>query len=143
MSVPLLEAIADAIMHFEGWYAGSCSYGNRNPGNLEAVVPFSDPLKMRKRQFPSLIEGYQALLDDLKAKVTGHNTHGLGPESTLFALFQVYAPTGDRNDPRNYAQFVSDWLKKTYNTQAIVAGTRIDHIYQIVGQEMPDGVTAA
>jgi hypothetical protein len=105
-----IEALADAIMNFEGWHAGSRSNRNRNPGNLRdsAAKVAEDPDGYAV--FPDLPTGYRALLDDITAKVTGHNTHGLGPASTLADFFRIYAPSGDRNDPDTYARHVASEL---------------------------------
>lgn len=103
-----LEALADAFMHHEGWYPGSRSNRNRNPGNLR---PWKDgQLKDDGgyRVFSSLVEGYQALLDDLRVKLQG--SHGLKPESTLLDLLNIYAPAGDNNNPNAYALAVAQWV---------------------------------
>lgn len=106
--VTVLEALADAFMHHEGWFPGSRSNRNRNPGNLR---PFrSDQLKDGDgyRVFPSLVFGYQALLDDLTAKLQG--SHNLTSASILLDLLNVYAPAGDHNDPSSYALAVAQWM---------------------------------
>jgi hypothetical protein len=101
-----LEAIADAIMHFEGWVPGSRSYRNRNPGNLEHGGHVDDK---GYNVYTTFIEGYAALLLELKDKFTGHNVHGIGPDSTLLALFNVYAPPSDNNPTNKYCEFVASY----------------------------------
>ena len=110
MPVNGLEACADAIMRYEGWDPKTRSYRNRNPGNLElkgSLYPADDK---GYTIFPDLPTGYSALLRELQSKFSGHNTHGIGPASTLLALFKVYAPTADSNDPNAYADFVAKWV---------------------------------
>lgn len=128
--VPPLEAIADAIMIFEGWTAyneqgqPSVSYRNRNPGNLEEDGDY--------RVFGTFIEGYQALLGDLHAKFTGDNSHGLGPNSTLFELFMVYAPSSDHNPTLQYCNFVAHRASIALS-RPITSGTKLGDIYRETG----------
>lgn len=116
MPITGLEALADAIMNHEGWTPGSVSNRNRNPGNLT-----SSPLAREKDAagrfcvFPSLRDGYTALLFELRMKVTGHNEHHIGPDSTLDQLFDVYAPRADHNDPNAYAVAVAEWCMRALN----------------------------
>ena len=60
--------------------------------------------------FASFVDGYDALLDDLRAKFTGHTESGLGPGSSLLGFFRAYAPSSDHNYPDQYAVFVAHWL---------------------------------
>jgi hypothetical protein len=101
------EALADAIMTFEGWRANSRSWRNRNPGNLRPFALTQAKDADGYRVFDSLAEGWQALLDDLQAKFNG--SHRLTPQSTMLDLLNVYAPAGDANDPTDYTQFVCNW----------------------------------
>lgn len=110
MSVSPLEAVADAIMAFEGWSPGSRSYRNRNPGNLELKIGTRD--EKGYSVFTSLTAGYTALLSELTAKFTGNNSHGIGPESTLLDLFNVYAPPSDNNPTNEYAKFVAVFISR-------------------------------
>lgn len=105
-----LEALADAISAFEGNNKpGSRPNRNRNPGNLRPYPGYTGPTDGENyRVFDSHVKGYQALLDDLTAKL--HGSHGLTPQSTIFDLLNIYAPAGDHNNPTNYAKFVVWWL---------------------------------
>jgi hypothetical protein len=105
-----LEAVADAIMQFEGWRPGTRSYENRNPGNLE--IPGSNRDDKGYSIFPDFISGYSALLRELQSKFSGNNAHGIGPGSTLLALFNVYAPPSDNNPTNQYCLFVAGWVTK-------------------------------
>lgn len=102
-----LEALADSIMQFEGWRKVSRSWRNRNPGNLRPFNQQQIQDGEGYRIFPSLAEGWRALLDDLGAKFAG--SHGLTETSTLRDLLNVYAPAGDANNPTAYTQFVCEW----------------------------------
>lgn len=105
-----LEAVADAIMQFEGWKIGSRSYKNRNPGNLRLQGRTTDDHGYTI--FPDLPTGYAALLRELQSKFSGNNSHGIGPSSTLLGLFNIYAPPSDNNPTNAYAQFVADWVAR-------------------------------
>lgn len=109
MPVNGLEAVADAIMAFEGWKPATRSYQNRNPGNLE----FGEKIDAKNYDiFPDFVSGYSALLRELRSKFTGANTHRIGPSSTLLELFNVYAPPSDDNPTNAYCVFVADWVSK-------------------------------
>lgn len=107
-----LEAIADAIMAFEGWKLGSRSYKNRNPGNLEGASRRAIGKDGPYLVYPSLVDGYEDLLDELHSKFSGNNQHGIGPDSTLLQLFDVYAPPSDNNPTNQYCDFVAQWASK-------------------------------
>ena len=143
MPVLLLEAIADAIMAYEGWKPNTRSYRNRNPGNLRASTLAIGQDADGYCIFGSFSAGYFSLLKDLAAKVRGHTRHGLSLHSTLLDLFDVYAPAADHNWPRLYALFVARRLAKTYGQPVSVATTFYDLYTKIARQAVPDGVTPA
>lgn len=115
-----LEAVADAIMAFEGWKPGSRSYRNRNPGNLEHLGEYV--------VYPSMMDGYRALLNDLRAKFTGVSKHNLGPNATVLQLMNVYAPAEDHNDPESYAEFVIKWVS-TVLGKPITLASKLSEIW--------------
>lgn len=78
---------------------------NQNPGNLT-----DDSGKFRK--FDSPEDGYQALIDDIKAKQTGNTKTGLNGQTSLVDFIRHYAPASDKNDPVTYAQNVAKTLTK-------------------------------
>ena len=123
-----LEAVADAIMHVEGWYAGSRSYRNRNPGNLRASHHAIGKDKGGFAIFPSFAMGYAALVTDLRNKFTGNTITRLGPQSTLLQLFEVYAPRADSNTPRQYAHTVAAWLSQALRRSVAITDT-LESIY--------------
>jgi hypothetical protein len=107
--------LAYAIQTYEGYSnnyrgtgAATRSYRNNNPGNLRSS-PFSDITEGGFAVFNSYYHGLYALLWDLQAKCLGHTTTGLGPESKLFDLFRIYAPSIE-NDPAAYHAFVTSSL---------------------------------
>jgi hypothetical protein len=122
-----LEVIADAIMSFEGWKPGSRSYRNRNPGNLEG----GEKVDAKNYDvFPTFIEGYQALLNELEAKFSGNNKHGIGPTSTMSALMNIYAPPSDNNPTTAYCIFICNWATLTLGRN-IVSSTTLGDIWPV------------
>lgn len=101
-----IEAHADSIMQFEGWYLNSRSWRNRNPGNLRGKPDDGDGYRV----FGTLQEGWAALRVDLQAKYNG--SHGLTDQSTLLDLMAIYAPVGDNNNPGDYAHFIVARMSK-------------------------------
>lgn len=123
MEVNPVEAVADAIMDYEGWRPGSRSYRNRNPGNLRDSPMRYGEDQQGYAQFTSFQAGYTALCTDLLDKFNGHNSHGLSLSSTLLELMEVYAPTGDANDPHAYAHFVAAYLTRALGQPVWITST--------------------
>lgn len=116
MPVPFLDAMAQAIYFYEGHQPQDVNHLNNNPGNLRAGDSWKGEKDSRNyRIYPDFISGYTDLRNDIRAKITGHNEHGLSSDSSLNTFFSVYAPAGDHNVPWHYAQFVCMWLGKTYS----------------------------
>ncbi|MGH9770095.1 MAG: hypothetical protein ACRD4Q_00095 [Candidatus Acidiferrales bacterium] len=137
MAVPVLEAIADAIMRFEGWEPGSRSYRNRNPGNLRLQSPEFARDSDGYNVFPSFGQGYEELVRELHEEVAGQNHAGINANSSLLELFSVYAPTADQNQPQRYASFVADWLCRVYLRGDIYSRWTFTDIFAAVKQELP------
>jgi len=110
MTVPRLEALADAIMAFEGWHVGDRPYRNRNPGDLRKGRFQLGEDRDGYAIFSGLSVGYQALLTDLRDKCTGKTVTCLGTTSTLQDLVDVWAPAADHNEPLRYAAFVARYV---------------------------------
>lgn len=126
----LLEEWAFAIKEFEGWYPGSRSYRNNNPGNLR-WSKYQSATEDGFAVFSSYEEGWKGLLYQLRIAADGRS--GVyDPEMTLFnpnfvsdeetpyelpGFFQVYAPSSDNNHPENYAKFVADRLDISPSTK--------------------------
>ncbi len=123
-----LEAFADGIMHHEGWVVGSHSWRNRNPGNLRPNHAGEPQDAEGFRVFPSLVDGYAALLAELRCKFTGANTHKITPRSTLSDLIAVYAPWKDANNPLKYTAFMAGWLSLALERQ-VFASTPLHEIW--------------
>lgn len=143
MSVPVLEAIADAIYVYEGNKPRDRAYRNRNPGNLRATDAATPQDGQMYRIFPSFAQGYNALLYDLMCKITGMNHTGLDFDSSIQDLFNVYAPAADRNEPEKYAEHVAYWLRSVYGVSSITRVRTFREIYAIAKEEVPRGVSAA
>lgn len=131
-----LEAVADAIMHYEGWAPGSVSNRNRNPGNLREspLTKSEDPGGFCV--FTDLPTGYHALLHDLECKFSGQSRHELGPRSTLLDLFNVYAPSADHNVPAKYADFVAQWISHALH-KSFSMHSKLGDIMAIADPELP------
>jgi hypothetical protein len=106
---PQLYRLAVAIRRHEGWHPKSLSWRNKNPGNLRAS-PFMATNDGGFAVFESAHQGMVALLWDLEAKCSGRTATRLDGKSTLVDLFEVYAPSGDDNDPAAYADAVAGEL---------------------------------
>lgn len=142
MSVPLLEAIADAIYAYEGNRPPSRAYMNRNPGNLRTWGSLEEHDAEHFCVFPTFLDGYSALLDDLRDKVTGKTITGLSSRSTLAQLISVWAPAGDGNDPDSYAEFVALQLAKTYSVPVSARDSLADLFLTVAKEPIPDGEPA-
>jgi hypothetical protein len=136
MPVSGLEAVADAIMRYEGWDVKTRSYHNRNPGNLKPALhadSASNQYPVDDHGFfvyPDFATGYNSLLRELRAKFTdGQNDHGLGQASTLLAMMKIYAPSADANNPLDYAQFISKWCSMALN-KPITEQSELCNIWQ-------------
>lgn len=143
MSVPLLEALADAIYAFEGNKPGDRAYRNRNPGNLRPQSADQPRDAGGYRVFATFVLGYNALLHDLADKILGNNAHGLTINSTIEQLLQVYAPRADGNRPHFYAVFVAAWLSNVYNSREVSIETPFSKLYLIAREAVPGGVVTA
>lgn len=104
-----LEALADAIKTYEGWFPFSRAWRNNNPGNLR-FSRFQTGRRGGFAYFASYATGWLALWYDLWAKCTGNTRTGLGPRSTLLDLCRVWAPEANGNDPTAYATFIAKRL---------------------------------
>lgn len=112
----VLDTMARAVQRFEGWFPGSRSFRNNNPGNLKYAeweksfgAVNKDPQGFAI--FDTYEHGFSALIHLLGMRVTQH------PEWTMYDLFNSYAPASDGNDPQSYAQYVSSALGIDASTQ--------------------------
>ena len=103
----LISSIASAIQTMEGWFPGSVSQRNNNPGNIMDVAYYQATGQFRVKYFPTLAEGQQALQDQISRNI------GRGLTLKEFfggkpGVYAGYAPAGHGgNDPVAYANSVA------------------------------------
>ena len=114
--------LAKAIQKHEGWFKGSRSQRNNNPGNLRSS-PFQSGIRDNFSYFKNFDTGWHALIWDIDWKFTGRTSSRLNGNSTLLEFFQVYAPAGDNNNPKAYVLAVVADLRK--------AGLNINHLTRL------------
>lgn len=101
---------AKAIQEFEGWYPGSRSQVNNNPGNLRFVrqdgaIPDMNGYAI----FSTYNDGWNALVCQLRRACHGQS-RVYKANMTLLDFFEKYAPSSDGNNPWRYTQFVAKRL---------------------------------
>ncbi len=108
-----LGLLARAIQQHEGFYPGSISYDNNNPGNLQS---WSTQIGTSRgfAVFPTYEVGYNALRSLLRASCDN--------SWTLLQLMNSYAPASDNNDPYGYASILA-------RTLGVTLDTPLDEIY--------------
>lgn len=117
---------AQAIQRHEGWFVGSRSYRNNNPGNIRSPYPgknsdYTASLGAigvdlgRFCIFPSPDAGFNALCTFLTHAASG-KLKSYRPEMTLLEFYGVYAPSSDNNNPKTYAQAVAQYVGCTIDT---------------------------
>lgn len=108
-----VKALASAIQTFEGFYPGSRSYRNNNPGNLKFA---SQPGAVAQDDkgfavFDSYTSGWNALIALIYRRIQQH------PTWTVLDFFMSYAPPSDNNPTQQYAQTVADAVGASTSTQ--------------------------
>ncbi len=104
-----LDLWCEGIKEHEGWFAGSRSYRNKNPGNLKyvgqrrAVGKDSGGFCI----FASYEDGFNELKEMLVRAGTPPDTGVYRANMTLLEFFRKYAPSADNNNPDNYAKVVA------------------------------------
>lgn len=106
----VIQKWADAIQNHEGWYNGSRSFRNNNPGNLR-VQGDEGVDKDGFGKFSSYELGRSALEKDLAAKLVKYPTY------TILQIMERYAPSSDGNNTQAYAQVVATALGVDVNTK--------------------------
>ncbi|HFV9117780.1 TPA: lytic transglycosylase catalytic [Escherichia coli] len=81
---------------------GTLADRNNNPGNIRPVSGKGF------RFFESALEGWEAMKDQLMRYFTGKTT-GRALQ-TIQDIVSTWAPAGDNNDPKKYAQDVAKWM---------------------------------
>ena len=82
---------------------GSRSWRNNNPGNLRSSI-FEWKNVENFSVFASEMDGWQALLYDVRMKALGKSRTGLTGESTIKEFVKVWAPDTDGNAPDLYVR---------------------------------------
>lgn len=103
-----LQKFCLAIKAHEGWFPGSRSQRNNNPGNCRySSVGYAAIYGEVKRDaqnfaiFKDYATGYLYLQNLVKDKVKKH------PTWNFYDFFNVYAPDSDGNDSKAYAKVVA------------------------------------
>lgn len=104
----LLGKWADAIQEFEGWFPGSRSYRNNNPGNIRYIGQKRAIGQDDKNFciFKTYADG-RAELIALLERATAGRSRVYSPNMTLLQFFKTYAPSSDNNHPETYANYVA------------------------------------
>lgn len=134
-----LRDLALAHQKHEGWYKGSMSYRNNNPGNL----------RLKSGAFavyPSYAAGLAALEYDLKCKIT-NNSPSMNryyaakkiayEDATFLDYVHVFAPTDDGNNPKGYCQALVKELA-AYNVQPSTPLSQLALLIRGVINRIPD-----
>jgi hypothetical protein len=96
-----LSTVASAIQTQEGYYPGSLSYVNNNPGNLMAAgQPGCTATSSGFCSFPTFAQGWQALLNQISLDAS----RGM----SISDFTASYAPASAGNDPVTYAQNIAN-----------------------------------
>jgi hypothetical protein len=114
----LLDEWCDAIQEFEGYYPGSKSFRNKNPGNLRYIKQAGSIGQDTTgfAIFRTYHDGRKALYMMLKRAATGLSKV-YRPDMSLASFFHTYAPTSDNNAPDTYAKFVAKKLGVSVTTK--------------------------
>ena len=114
-----LNAWALAIQQYEGYYQGSASFRNNNPGNLK-YTRYTESLGATASSqngfaiFPTYQVGFSALKQFLKDASSGVLPAYKGV--TIIGFFEKYSPSSDGNEPLAYANFVAKKVVATPQT---------------------------
>lgn len=132
-----LKDLALAHMNHEGFYKGSRSQRNNNPGNLRDGPPQDgDGFTI----FKDFNTGFAALEYDVKTKICGGSKHiDYSKSPTFLTYVKVYAPTDDGNSPDSYCLALCSQLTR-YNVKPT---TPLTILAQLINQQIdivPDPV---
>lgn len=114
----LIEKFAEAIKIHEGWFQGSRSQRNHNPGNLK----FARQAKTIGQDgagfaiFANDQDGWTALIRQIEIAISGQSRI-YNPEMTILQFFEKYAPSSDNNNPKKYAEDVAWRIGKSVETK--------------------------
>lgn len=116
-----IEEWAKAIQKHEGYFPGSASYRNNNPGNFRCSSLVMGEFGATKcvnnlAVFPTFEKGFAALKQFLIYACTDQ-LKSYKKEMTLLEFYSVYAPSADGNSPFNYSTAVAKELGVLINTK--------------------------
>ncbi len=114
MPKTIYDKIAQAIMEFEGYFEGSVSFRNNNPGNLKYLHQTGSigVDSQGHAIFETFQDGWNALTRQVMLMFTGRSTI-YQPSMTLYEVFKKYA----EGNSVEYAQFVATRLGVTPETK--------------------------
>lgn len=106
-----IEDWAKAIQKHEGWFPGSASQRNNNPGNFRCSSLVMGEFGATKcvnnlAVFPTYEKGWEALKQFLIYACTDQ-LKSYKSTMTLLEFYGKYAPSSDNNNPLNYASAVA------------------------------------
>lgn len=125
-----IEKFCAAIREHEGWFPGSRAFRNHNPGNFRCSKLMTELGAIRCDDNFSVFKDDEAGWKALVQFVTYACKNELRAykDKTIYGFFDVYAPSGDKNNPRRYAEIVAkavgvspnskmkDLMTETYTT---------------------------
>jgi len=128
-----IEQWAKAIQKHEGYFPGSASYRNNNPGNFRCSSLVMGEFGATKcinnlAVFPTYEKGWEALKQFLIYACTD-KLRSYKSSMTLLDFYKVYAPSADNNNPMNYASAVA-------KDMGISIDTKIGSFYSV--ESKPD-----
>lgn len=119
-SVSMLDKFCLAIQEREGYFKGSRSYRNCNPGNVKYSPVGYAPIYGVVRKdvdnfaiFKDYETGYLYLKNFIKSKASKN------PQQTIRQFISVYAPASDNNNEVAYADFIGNKLGVDENTYTL------------------------
>jgi hypothetical protein len=122
-----IEALADAISYYNQSHdLDSPAYKNRNPGNLKAFSFRHIRDDDGRRVFNSLLDGYQALLFDIRIKAQGKSHAKLG-DGTISSLMKAYG-----HDGIAVGAYIAKRVRKALGDESIKSDTPITYFLEVV-----------
>jgi hypothetical protein len=115
-----LDKFCRAVQKHEGWFEGSRSYRNNNPGNFRFSTLLQDLGAVGKdAQGFCVFETYESGFQALRTFVTyaAENRLRAYKNCTIRSFFLSYAPPGDNNNSSAYAAFVANFIGVSLDTK--------------------------
>ena len=121
---PTVKDWALVIKTMEGWYEipPSRSFRNKSPGNIRYNEFIKNVLRSTGQdekgfaKWNTYEDGLNALIKFLTLAIQD-KLISYHPGMTIYEFYQKYAPSTDKNNPLQYAQFVAKKLNLTVNTK--------------------------